>query len=236
MRSCHSERGLHGTWTASPECAPQPSGVACVGSSHAGSLSPHRFCGCAGYNRARLRLVGPSGCRIPCPGTSSEARSRSVQDVPPQWLRWWLPGACCHGRSHRRSRHPADRHRLRRLGCVSSPVCPDRWDLAPFFSPKAGFGQGAVGRLPLPTQAAEFLTLTHQFGPHTGHHAVLVPTLKPTMHGAVVAEFLLRQLVPLAARSHTKDDAVEASPPFGVLAAGGFRRPVFLQDRLNPLP
>src|SRR4030042_4023467 len=235
MRSCHSGRGSRGTWRASPGCARRPSGVACASSCPPGSLFPRRFFGCAAYNRASLRLVAPSGCRSPLPGTGSAVLAQSVRDVPPQRLRWWLPAAWCHARSRRRSRPPAARHLPRRLCCASSPVCPDPWDSGPFFSPKARFGQRAVGRLPLPAQAAEFVALAHQLGPDTLHHPLLVPALKPTMHRAVVAK-LLGQLVPLAPRPHAEDDAVQAPPPFGVLATGRLRRPVFLQDGGDSLP
>jgi len=104
-----------------------------------------------------------------------------------------------------------------------------------FFPPEAGFAHRTVRRLPLPEHRVEFLTPRDHHRPDPLHDTVLVPALEPTMHRAVVAE-LDGQLVPLTARSQSKNDAVQNPPPIGSRSSRGTRRSILQQDRFNQLP
>ena len=55
------------------------------------------------------------------------------------------------------------------------------------------------------------------------------------MYAAVVAK-AFRQLVPLTARSHPKEDAIEGFPGINAGASGGFRRILDREHRLDRLP
>src|SRR5262249_44585576 len=59
--------------------------------------------------------------------------------------------------------------------------------------------------------------------------------LEPVVDCALGAE-LARQLLPLAARAHPEDDAVERLPPVGVVPAGGLGRPELLEEGQDALP
>src|SRR5215467_2413657 len=70
-----------------------------------------------------------------------------------------------------------------------------------FFPPEPGFAQPAIGRLPLPIDGPQFVTLGHQEGPDALHDAAGTPMLEPVVDGALGAE-ATRQFVPLAAGTH----------------------------------
>src|SRR5207302_8964077 len=91
--------------------------------------------------------------------------------------------------------------------------------LPTFFPPEPGFAQSAVSALPLPVHGPEFVALGRQRGPDALHDAAGAPALEPTVDGALGAE-LAWQLLPLAARAHPEEDAVERSAPLGVVPAG----------------
>src|SRR5437773_7538445 len=97
------------------------------------------------------------------------------------------------------------------------PCFPRSVGFFPTFSPpEPGFPQPSVGGLPLPVHLPEFLALLDQFLPHALHDPALAPALEPVMHRALGSE-LAGQLLPLAARPHPKEDAVERLAPVGVV-------------------
>src|SRR5690348_2238810 len=55
------------------------------------------------------------------------------------------------------------------------------------------------------------------------------------MDGALGSE-LAWQLLPLAARAHAEEDAVERLTPVGVVSAGGLGRPEFLENGQHTFP
>src|SRR3954462_11830940 len=93
-----------------------------------------------------------------------------------------------------------------------------------FFPPEAGLAQPPVGRLPLPVHGRQVVALLDQLLPDALHDPAPAPPLEPVVDRALGAE-LAGQLLPLAARTHPEDDAVEGLAPVGDLAAGGLGRP-----------
>jgi hypothetical protein len=104
-----------------------------------------------------------------------------------------------------------------------------------FFPPEPGLAQHRVGRLPLPLDPAQFVALGDQDRPDLLEDAARDPALEPVVDGALGAE-LGRQLLPLAAAAHPKEDGVEHGPPVGDATSGGLAGPEFLEDGLDPLP
>src|SRR6516164_8970837 len=104
-----------------------------------------------------------------------------------------------------------------------------------FFPPEPGLSQPAVCRLPLPIHGPQLVALLDQLLPDALHDAAFAPALEPIVDGALGAE-LARQLVPLAARAHAEEDAVEGAAPVGVMAAGALGGPELLQDGQDTVP
>src|SRR5262245_37200062 len=107
--------------------------------------------------------------------------------------------------------------------------------LPTFFPPEPGFAQPAVRALPLPIDGPEFVAFGRQLGPDALQDAARAPALEPVMDGALGAE-LARQVLPLAARAHPEENAVERPAPVGVVPAGGLGRPELLEDGHDTLP
>jgi hypothetical protein len=99
----------------------------------------------------------------------------------------------------------------------------------------ACLAQTAIGTLPLPVYASEFLAVGEQNGPENIENALLFPSLKGAMHAAVIAE-RFGQLIPLAAGSHPEEDAVEGFAGIDAGASGGAWRIVNVQHRLDNVP
>src|SRR5579871_203598 len=77
--------------------------------------------------------------------------------------------------------------------------------------------------------------MLQEFGPEKVEETDALPTLHSPMNGAVVAE-LFGQLIPLAARSHSVDDAIEGFASIDAFAARPSRRIMLLQERLQNAP
>src|SRR5947209_455598 len=107
--------------------------------------------------------------------------------------------------------------------------------LPTFFPPEPGFAQPAIRGLPEPVHGPQLVALLDQFLPEALHDPALAPALEPVMDGALGAE-LAGQLLPLAARTHAEEDAVERPPPVGVVPAGGLGGPEVLEDGQDTLP
>src|SRR5438552_11727795 len=107
--------------------------------------------------------------------------------------------------------------------------------LPTFFPPEPGFAEPAVRALPLPVYGPEFVALGRQLSPDALHDAAGAPALEPVVDSALRAE-LAGQLLPLAARAHAEDDAVERSAPIGMVPARALGRPELFQDRQDTLP
>jgi hypothetical protein len=89
-----------------------------------------------------------------------------------------------------------------------------RGSLGPPFaavSNKACFVECSIGGLPLPMNVLEVFTVVDQQRPESIENAFLLPAHESSMYGGVASE-LLRQLIPLASRSSTVDNPVEAFP------------------------
>ena len=109
---------------------------------------------------------------------------------------------------------------------------------ADLVATESRLAHGAVGTLPLPLNAAQFVALLDQHRPDLLHHSVVAPPLKPTVDRTVVAK-LFRQAIPLTARSHPEDDPVEDLPPIGSWPPPFGRRwgwGIPQEDGLNPSP
>src|SRR5512135_850576 len=119
------------------------------------------------------------------------------------------------------------------LGARLGPIRRVGADIIP--AAEAGLGHRRVSRLPLPLDAPQLVARGDQQGQDPGHHAALVPALEPVVDGALGPE-AARQLVPLAAGPHAKDDPVEGGPPVGRAAAGGLPGPELAEDRADPPP
>src|SRR3954464_14349369 len=81
-----------------------------------------------------------------------------------------------------------------------------------FFPPEPGLAQHRVGRLPLPLDPAEFVTLGDQDRPDLLEDTPCDPALEPVVNCTLGAE-AFGDLVPLAAAAHPEDDPVEHLPP-----------------------
>src|SRR6266436_5118961 len=159
-------------------------------------------------------------------------RLRSFNNRSPRWsarATWcrehWLP----------QWRYLTDRPVRRRSGCVWCHFFRGLWGCRRFYPPKTRLGHGTVGALPIPMHATQFFTLGNQGRHDLGHDAVLVPALKPVMDRALGTK-AFRQLIPLAPRTHSENDAVERQPPVSQLAAGSFLRPKLFEDRTDAIP
>src|SRR5262249_42559652 len=104
-----------------------------------------------------------------------------------------------------------------------------------FFPPEPGLAQPAVRRLPLPVHSLQVVALLDQFLPDALHDPPLAPALEPVVDGALGAE-LAGQLLPLAARAHPEENAVQGLAPVGVVPAGASGRPELLEDGQDTLP
>ena len=102
-----------------------------------------------------------------------------------------------------------------------------------FFPPEPGLAQHRVGRLPLPLHAADLVAFLDQDRPDLLEDPALDPPLEPVVDGAL-GTVPLGQSLPLAAAPHPEEDRVEHLPPLGDATTGGFLRPEFLEDRLDP--
>src|SRR5437868_5338994 len=86
-----------------------------------------------------------------------------------------------------------------------------------FFPPETGFAHASVGGLPPPAHGLQLVALLDEFLPDALHDAALAPALEPVVDGALGAE-AAGQALPLAARAHAEDDAVQRPAPVGVAA------------------
>jgi len=103
------------------------------------------------------------------------------------------------------------------------------------FGNAACFAQAAISGLPLPVYGLQVIALGQQDGPQNIEDALAFPAGKGAVDTAVVAE-LFGQMVPLAARPHPKDDAVEGLARVTALAASFGRRVVDSKDFVDEFP
>ena len=87
----------------------------------------------------------------------------------------------------------------------------------------------------MPVHSLQVVALGQKNGPENVKDGLLLPAGKGTVDAAVVAE-LFRQVVPLAARPHPKDDAVEGLARIAALAACFGRRVIDSQHFVDQLP
>jgi hypothetical protein len=107
-----------------------------------------------------------------------------------------------------------------------------------FFPPEPGLAQHPISRLPLPVDAAQFVTGLDQHAPDLLQGAIAAPALEPAMDRAVIAE-AIGELVPLASGSEAEDDAVDRRAPVDPRSAAmglGSGRADFQQDGFDPPP
>jgi len=133
------------------------------------------------------------------------------------------------------SNRSAARRRPRQSGCVSYLVCRDPWGWGRRDPSKTRLAHGAVGTLPFPVQASQFLAVLHQHRPDALQDTPANPPLHSAVNAAVVAK-LHRQLVPLAAAAHLIDDTVERVALPGSRPARLCWWVQFLKDGLNYVP
>src|ERR1700682_585227 len=238
MRSCRSEPGLPGTWRANLRYAPRPNGVACAwGCAFSAEPlpSPRRSAVCGAYTCASWQSHGRWGCHSPCPSTDAGARPSLVRGAPRRWLRWSAPTTSYRGCWLHRWRRPTARPARRRSRCVWCRFFRGRWGCGQLGPPKTRLGHGTIGTLPIPVHAVALFAFGNQRGHDLGHDAGFVPALEPLMHRALGTK-AFGQLIPLTARSHPEDNAVERQPPVREPAPRGFPRPKLLEDRTNAIP
>src|SRR5215468_6921869 len=77
--------------------------------------------------------------------------------------------------------------------------------LPTFFPPEAGLAQPSVRGLPLPVHLAQVIAFLGDYLPDALHHAPGTPALEPVVDRALGPK-LAGQLIPLAARTHPKDN------------------------------
>src|SRR5436305_5283796 len=238
MRSCHSAPRWPDTSRANPRSAQRPSGAVCVpgASWHAWRPPhPHRFCVCADRSDASQPSVDLWGCHSPCPNTSAGALSCSAPVAPRRLPRWFAPAVSYRGRWLHQWSRQEDRRAHRRANCVLCRFSRDPWGSDRHDPPKTRLGHSAIGALPVPVDAAEVFAFFDQHGHDLLHDVVLVPALEPIMDRALSTK-PRRQLIPLAAAAHAKNDAVENLSPVGDFATRGLFRPELYQDRSNAFP
>ena len=215
--------------------APRPSVAQDNVSDPTRPASPRR-CGEYGLCTHGLRLLGaPWGCRMPCPGTGSEASLRWALVVPPRWRQGSPPAAWCHGRWHQQSLHSTVHPVLPLGGYAWYRLCHGQWGWGRLAPPKTSLAHGSICRLPFPLYTSQVVTLLHQYRPYLDKYTPAYPTLESAVDGAVTTQFL-GQMVPLAAATHSKDNPVEHLPLVGTPAPGGFGRVRRKEHRLDFLP
>src|ERR671916_84787 len=232
---CHSERGGPDILTAKPVSVLRPIVAQDTSSARVHRAFPRRCGGYAEHTGRRQRFHGLWDCHTPCPGTEAAALPQSAGGAPPRWPRALPPRAWYRGRWPQRGPRLAGRHPL-----------PPRDGVLPLFPTVCGvaahqlashprFAHGGVGGLPLPVHPAQHATGLHQDGPKLGEDTALTPLLEVAMHGAIVAK-LLRQLIPLATRAQTEDNAIEHPAQLHAAMPLGLSRITVVEDWLDHCP
>src|ERR1022692_1097492 len=224
-----------GICSASPACVPPPTGAPCDSYDPSCRASLRRCAGRAACNLSSLPSRGRWDYRTPCPDTDVAEIPQLAPASRPRSRRSSFPAASYREHWRRQSQPPSDRRRPRRLCYVLCLICRDPWDLGRRSPPKTRLAHCAVGALPFPVDAAEFITVLDQEGPDAMEYAPGGPSLHRAMHGTVVAE-LPGQLVPLAAGAHYINNAIQRFPLSCPRPTGRGRRVQFFEDRLNDFP
>ena len=199
MTSSRTEPGCPGICSTSRACARQPNGAPCDACARLVELFL--------ADAPDVRRMAVRGCRgMACGIVVSLVQAQMLRHT----LRRLRPldhdrldgllqqlAVVDVGSSHHDAQRPASRPRRSRY--VSCPVCRDPWGSGRQDPPKTRLAHGAVGTLPAPVHAAEFLAVFDQHGPQTLEHSLFDPALHRSMNRRVVAE-LPWQLVPLARR------------------------------------
>src|SRR5262249_2641847 len=238
MRSCHTAPGSLDISRANPMSAQRPSGAVCtLGASWLAwpPPHPHRSCVYAERNDVSQPSVDLWGCHSPCPNTGAVALSCSAPVALRRSPRWFALAVSYRGRWLRQWSCQEVRHAHQRAGCVSCRFSRDPWGSDRHDPPKARLSHGAIGALPIPVDAAQVFALFDQRGHDLLHDVVLVPAVAPVMDRALGTK-LRRQLIPLAAAAHAKNDAVQNLSPVGDFATRGLLRPELFEDRSNAFP
>lgn len=117
------------------------------------------------------------------------------------------------------------------------PSFPRSVGLGPIFSPaEPGLVGASVGGLPCPIKAAEFVAFGNKLFPDALEKTLFHPLLEPVMNTTVIAKFL-RYVIPLATRTHPKDDRLEhTTKVHSTPAAHSSRRTEFIEYRSDALP
>src|SRR5258708_25208820 len=187
MRSYRNEPKWHGTSRAIPRCVRRPSVEVCASSSRAEPLSLGRWAECVACALEQWPLLAQWGCRSLRPNTNFAALSMSVPDAQSRPLPKCASTTWYHGRSLLRRPRPRGLLALRRASSSSCHSWHDLWDWGQLYPPKTRLGQRAIGALPIPVGAIQFVAGRGQLGPNFLHDSILVPPLEPTMHRTVVA-------------------------------------------------
>ena len=157
MDSCHNEQEWRGTCSASPRFARRPIVVRGGACDRAGPFSLHRSDECEVCTRDTPPRRDRSDCHIPCPDTDAVFCVASAWAWAPQWPATCVSTTWRHARWRRRSQRPAVRRPLPPPSCASPRSYPDPSGSCPLDPPKTRLAHGAVGRLPLPIDATEFV-------------------------------------------------------------------------------
>jgi hypothetical protein len=218
MRSCRNEREWPGTSRAIPEYVRRPSGGVCASSARTEPVSLRRWAECVACALEKWPPLARWDCRSLRPNISFAAIWTWVSDARSRPLLKWPSTTWYHGRSLLRRPRPRDLLALRPASSSLCRSCRDPWDWGQLYPPKTRLGQRAIGALPFPVHAGEFVAGRRQFGPDFLHDAISVPALEPTMNRTVVAE-LSRQVIPLTAAAHAIDNPIYGCSPVDPFAA-----------------
>jgi hypothetical protein len=230
----HIAPGWLGIWTAKPTCVRPPSGGPDI--SVCSSWVALRQS--TGYV-ARNPLRRPSPFRLDyhtlCPDTNAGDAGGSVWAARRQSLPKFLSEVWYREHSPAQSPPPTDPQRHRSRGCVSCRFSLDQWGWAQSRPPKPRFAHGRVRRLPVPLDCFQVVALFDDQRPDLFEQTKLTPMLEVAMNGPVTAVDP-RNMIPLTAGTHSKNDSVQDAATIDSLPTGRFSWVGLLHQRLNAFP
>jgi hypothetical protein len=107
--------------------------------------------------------------------------------------------------------------------------------LGPIAPPKPGFAHGGIHCLPVPLDGFQVVALFDNQRPDLFEQTDLTPMLEVAMNGPVTAVDP-RDMIPLAAGAHSKNDSVQDSPTINSLPTSRLSWVGLLHQRLDAFP
>ena len=235
MLFSHNEPRSLDTYSATQASAPRPIGGRDISCALVYQISPGQSGECGACNRGLSQLPSRLDYHIPCPDTNSGANHRSESDVPQQSPRLSPQAFWCRAHWRRLRQQLMARHHAQQANCVLRRFWRGLWGLGQSGPPKTRLAHSRICRLPLPIYPAQFVAVLDERRPDFLQQPQRYPSLKGSVHRAVIWEFF-RQLVPLTARSHSEYDCIQNCSGVDAFSASPLRRVEFADNGFYLVP